>query len=88
VIAAGDGDPAPSPPAHRQKRRIEEVLHAIDAGDLVAGVIRQDDFEALFEAIKGLAGDDPAARPAAARIPPQPARPRVGGGARADRGGG
>jgi hypothetical protein len=25
---------------HRQKRRIEEVLHAIDAGDFVALVIR------------------------------------------------
>jgi hypothetical protein len=41
VIAAGEQSATPVLSAKRQKRRIEEVLHAIDAGDLVAVVVRQ-----------------------------------------------
>ena len=47
--------------------------------------LQQSDFEGLFEAMVGLAGDDPPARPAAARVPARPLRAARGDRARADR---
>ena len=47
--------------------------------------LQQSDFEGLFEAMAGLAGDDSPARPAPARVPARPLRAARGDRARADR---